>query len=76
LLKTAEVGLTATTPKPLLPVGGSQFLDVLLFELGRQGIMRIPLFAGFAAAKVREYALATPLRARFGLTLELSVERC
>jgi D-glycero-D-manno-heptose 1,7-bisphosphate phosphatase len=66
--------LTAETPKPLLPVDGNPFLDVLLFELGRHGIARILLLAGFAAHKVREYALTTPLRAQFGLNLEVLVE--
>ena len=30
--------LTAETPKPLLAVDGTPFLETLLFELGRQGI--------------------------------------
>lgn len=66
--------LAAHTPKPLLPVGGAPFLDVLLFELGRHGVRRILLLAGFAADRVLDYAAATPLRARFGLEIEVSVE--
>jgi D-glycero-D-manno-heptose 1,7-bisphosphate phosphatase len=73
-LGTRLGGLTAETPKPLLPVDGNPFLDVLLFELGRHGIARILLLAGFAAHKMQEYALTTPLRARFGLELDVSVE--
>lgn len=73
-LGTRLGGLTAETPKPLLPVDGHPFLDVLLFELARHGIARILLLAGFAAPKVRQYALTTPLRARFGLNLEVLVE--
>src|SRR5437867_8338908 len=66
--------LTTATPKPLLPVGEAPFLDVLLFELGRHGIRRILLLAGFAAPLVAEYAAATALAARFGLTVEVAVE--
>src|SRR5438034_10531337 len=66
--------LAATTPKPLLPVGGAPFLDVLLFELGRHGIKRVMLLAGFAAQRVLDYAASTPLKARFDLAIDVSVE--
>src|SRR5438067_10505332 len=66
--------LTAGLPKPLLAVDGAPFLDLLLFELGRDGIRRILLLAGFAAERIAEYAAATPLRARFDLQIEIAVE--
>jgi D-glycero-D-manno-heptose 1,7-bisphosphate phosphatase len=66
--------LTATMPKPLLPVADRPFLDVLLFELARHGIRRIVLLAGYQAAAVTAYARETPLRARFRLDLSVSVE--
>jgi D-glycero-D-manno-heptose 1,7-bisphosphate phosphatase len=66
--------LAAKTPKPLLLVGGTPFLDVLLFELARQGVRRVLLLAGFAAERIVEYAVSTPLRARFGLEIDVSVE--
>jgi D-glycero-D-manno-heptose 1,7-bisphosphate phosphatase len=66
--------LTADMPKPLLPVDEAPFLDLLLFELGRHGIRRILLLAGFAAARIADYAAATPLKARFGLDVEVAVE--
>jgi len=66
--------LTADLPKPLLPVGGAPFLDMLLFELGRHGFRRILLLAGFAAARIMEYAAATPLRERFGLDIDVAIE--
>ncbi|HTZ35231.1 MAG TPA: HAD-IIIA family hydrolase [Stellaceae bacterium] len=66
--------LTATLPKPLLPVAGAPFLDTLIFELARHGIRRVLLLGGFAADRIREYAATTPLRARFGLEIEVSVE--
>jgi NDP-sugar pyrophosphorylase family protein len=40
--------LSAKTPKPLLPVDGVPFLDVLLFELGRHGVRRVLLLAGLS----------------------------
>lgn len=66
--------LTTRTPKPLLQVGDAPFLDVLLFELGRHGIKRILLLAGFAADEVQVYARSTPLKERFGLDIAVSVE--
>lgn len=38
--------LTASLPKPLLPVGGRPFLDWLLEEVARHGVPRITLLAG------------------------------
>lgn len=66
--------LTAGFPKPLLPIGEGPFLDVLVFELARHGIRRILLLAGFRADQILEYAASTPLKARFGLEILVSVE--
>ena len=66
--------LTADTPKPLLPVDGNPFLDVLLFELARHGVTRVLLLAGHAAQRIADYAWSTPLKARFGLEIEVSIE--
>ncbi|HVC55814.1 MAG TPA: HAD-IIIA family hydrolase [Stellaceae bacterium] len=66
-------GPPAATPLPLLQVAGAPFLDLLLFELGRHGIRRIVLLAGLAAARLAEYADATPLKARFGLEIDVAV---
>lgn len=73
-LGTRLGALTVATPKPLLPIGDSPFLDLLLFELGRHGIRYILLLAGFAAEQVRRYAQVTPLKDRFGLTIEVAIE--
>jgi D,D-heptose 1,7-bisphosphate phosphatase len=73
-LGTRLGALTAQTPKPLLRVGEDPFLDVLLFELGRHGLRRILLLAGFAADRIREYADATSLKTRLGLEIEVLVE--
>ena len=66
--------IAADIPKPLLPVGDGPFLDVLVFELVRHGIKKILLLAGFYARKVIEYAALTPLKARSGLEIVVSVE--
>jgi D,D-heptose 1,7-bisphosphate phosphatase len=66
--------LSAKTPKPLLPVGGTPFLDVLLFELGRHGIKQVLLLAGFAAQRILDYAVSTSLKSRFDLEIDVSVE--
>jgi len=62
--------LTEETPKPLLPVGGAPFLDVLLFELGRHGVKQVLLLAGFAAQRILDYAASTPLKGRFDLEID------
>lgn len=66
--------LTAATPKPLLPVAGHPFLDVLLFELGRHGIRDIVLLAAFESEQVASYATDNPIAQRFGMTLQVVVE--
>jgi D,D-heptose 1,7-bisphosphate phosphatase len=66
--------LTATTPKPLLPVAGRPFLDVLLFDLARHGVTSVLLLAGFAGQHIVDYAASTPLREVFGLEIAVSQE--
>lgn len=64
----------AEPPKPLLPVDGAPFLDVLLFELGRHGIRQILLLAGVAGDRIADYAAASACKTRFGLSVEIAVE--
>jgi D,D-heptose 1,7-bisphosphate phosphatase len=66
--------LTEETPKPLLPVGGRPFLNVLLGELGRQGFRDIQLLAAFQSHKIRSFAASSVEAARFGLRIEIGVE--
>jgi len=73
-LGTRLGALTATTPKPLLPVGKQPFLDILLETAGRAGIKRIVLLAGFMAERIAEYAVATPVKQHFDLSIEVAVE--
>lgn len=46
--------LTATMPKPLLPVGGQPFLNHLIQEISRFGFKRITLLAGRFGQKVAD----------------------
>jgi D-glycero-D-manno-heptose 1,7-bisphosphate phosphatase len=46
--------LTRATPKPLLPVGGRPFLDLLLEEAARHGFTRVVLLAGHLGGQVAE----------------------
>ncbi|HTV45986.1 MAG TPA: HAD-IIIA family hydrolase [Stellaceae bacterium] len=73
-LGTRLGALTARMPKPLLPVAGEPFLDILLFELGRHGIREVLLLAGFAAERIAEYAAASALKARFGIEIAVAIE--
>ncbi len=71
---TPPGALSGDLPTALLEVDGAPFLDLLLFELGRHGVRRILLLAGFAAARIADYAATTPLATRFGLTLQVAAE--
>ncbi len=65
---------TATTPKPLLDVGGLPFLDHLLFEVARFGFRDIVLLAHFQHEAVERFACDSVAAARFGLNLSVCVE--
>ena len=67
--------LTAAVPKPLLSVGSAPFLDALLFELCRHRVRRVVLLAGFAAEQVCHYAEMTAVGKRFGIDIEVIIER-
>ena len=73
-LGTRLGALTAATPKPLLPVGERPFLDILLEALGQAGVRRMLLLAGFMAERIADYAAATPIKPRFGLSIEVAAE--
>jgi len=73
-LGTRLGALTAQMPKPLLPVDGAPFLDVLLFELGRHGVTRVLLLADAAGHQIRDYAASTPMKARFDMEIDVLVE--
>ena len=66
--------LTRDTPKPLLPVGGAPFLDVLVGEAARRGFNDILLLAGYKSETVHEYVGGVRDRVRGGYRLSVSVE--
>lgn len=51
-LGTRLGSLTHATPKPLLPVGGRPFLEILIGEVVRQGFNDIVLLSGFCSDQV------------------------
>jgi D-glycero-D-manno-heptose 1,7-bisphosphate phosphatase len=46
--------LTASTPKPLLPISGRPFLDHLIQEVARYGVTRITLIAGHFGQQIAD----------------------
>jgi D-glycero-D-manno-heptose 1,7-bisphosphate phosphatase len=66
--------LTALTPKPLLPVGGRPFLDILVLELVRHGFEHIVLLAAFEAEQIRAYTSNSDIARRHGVRLDVTVE--
>lgn len=56
---------------PLANAAETPLLDLLLFELGRHGVRRVVLLAGADPAAIADYAATMPLKARFGLAIEV-----
>ena len=66
--------LTRETPKPLLPVDGAPFLDVLIGEAVRRGFRDILLLAGYKPEVVAEYAASVGSRVAGDYRVTVSVE--
>lgn len=66
--------LTAATPKPLLPVAGAPFLDVLIHEAGRQGFDQALLLAGHLSGEVENFLRSSRATQARGVSLDISVE--
>lgn len=73
-LGTRLGALTARMPKPLLPVAGAPFLDVLVGEAIRQGFEDILLLAGHLAEEIESYARESAAAKRFGATISVAIE--
>ena len=71
-LGTRLGSLTATCPKPLLPVGGKPFLDTLLWHVARFGFERVLLLAGAGGEQIGNYAANTCWREQ--LHIEVAAE--
>lgn len=66
--------LTTSTPKPLLPVAGRPFLEILIDEIARQGVRRFLLLAAFEAGQIRDLAAALPERLERDIEVEVAIE--
>jgi D-glycero-D-manno-heptose 1,7-bisphosphate phosphatase len=66
--------LTRETPKPLLPVNGVPFLDILVGEAVRRGFTDIVLLAGFRPDVVAEYAGGLQSRLPSNCRVRVSIE--
>lgn len=73
-LGTRLGSLTQNCPKPLLPVGGRPFLEILIEEIARQGVDRVLLLAAFESEQVRTFAATLPERLQLDLTVDVCVE--
>ena len=66
--------LTRDTPKPLLPIAGTPFAEVLIGEAVRRGFRDFLLLAGHMAAAVEEFAVGLqsrlPEACRIGVSIE------
>jgi NDP-sugar pyrophosphorylase family protein len=65
---------TRETPKPLLPVAGRPFVDVLVGEALRRGFDDILLLAGYRSEVVERYAADLAARLPEGARVRVSVE--
>lgn len=63
-----------TTPKPLLPVAGAPFVEVLIAEARRRGFRRFLLLAGHKSELVTAFIAERAIESRFDCTVEMSVE--
>jgi D-glycero-D-manno-heptose 1,7-bisphosphate phosphatase len=66
--------LTEQTPKPLLRVGDTPFVEVLIGEALRRGFNDLLLLAGYRAEAVEEYAVSLRGRLPAGCTVRVSIE--
>lgn len=73
-LGTRLGALTRVMPKPLLPVAGQPFVDVLVGEALRRGFTEILLLAGHASGVVTDYADALRTRLPKDARVTVSVE--
>jgi D,D-heptose 1,7-bisphosphate phosphatase len=63
--------LTDATPKPMLPISGQPFLEILVQEVARFGFDDIILLAGRHGTKIRDYFHG---QTRFGSTIRVLIE--
>src|SRR5438309_3075637 len=66
--------LTEETPKPLLPVAETPFVDVLIGEARRRGFTDFLLLAGYKPVAVENYVSALRSQLPSGCQVRVSVE--
>ena len=66
--------LTAATPKPLLPVGGVPFLQILIQEIARSGVRNFLLLAGHHADQVVAFADTVADKLNLTINVEVAIE--
>lgn len=73
-LGTRLGGLTRDTPKPLLPVDGTPFLQMLLQEITRYGIDRFLLLAAYKSEQFQDFADQAAQAIGRSVTVEVAIE--
>lgn len=73
-LGTRLGGLTRDTPKPLLPVDGTPFLQILMQEITRYGIGRFLLLAAYKSEQFQDFADQAARILGRPVTVEVSIE--
>ena len=66
--------LTKAVPKPLLPVDGRPFVEVLIAEASRRGFTKLLLLAGHRSQIVLDYVRNENVADRFGVEIEVLIE--
>lgn len=67
--------LARSTPKPLLPVDGRPFLEILIQETARSGVRDFLLLAGHMADQIEQFANGLPQRLGLDLSIKVCVEQ-
>ena len=73
-LGTRLASLTQETPKPLLPVDGTPFLQLLIQEITRYGITRFLLLAAYKAEQFEAFADRASDALGRSISIEISIE--
>ena len=66
--------LTRDTPKPLLLIDGSPFLELLIREISRFGVTRFVLLAAFQSDQIEAFAADLPRRLRRDIRVDVAIE--
>jgi D-glycero-D-manno-heptose 1,7-bisphosphate phosphatase len=67
--------LTTATPKPLLPVGDTPFLQILIQEIARCGVRKFLLLAGHLSEQIERFAHEITASLNGAIEVDVAVER-